>query len=88
MKILVPGRGFQELNGDLVRRSLGVGSSRATLDRQYAAEEKAALSETEAAARTLLTAASHALRSYEFGNGAADLARSTADKIDAFLLEK
>lgn len=34
-------------------------------------------------ARNLLTAASHALRSYQYGNGAPDLAESIADRIDA-----
>lgn len=32
----------------------------------------------------ILTAAYHALRSYEHGNGAPDLAKQTADAIDAF----
>ncbi|MNN11716.1 hypothetical protein D3C81_1246860 [compost metagenome] len=36
-------------------------------------------------ARTLLTAASHALRSYQYGNAAPDLAESIAGRIDAAL---
>lgn len=34
-------------------------------------------------ARDLLTAASNALRSYQYGNAAPDLAESIADRIDA-----
>jgi len=34
---------------------------------------------------TLLNAASHALRSYQYGNGSGELAESIADKIDAAL---
>lgn len=35
--------------------------------------------------RKALTAASHALRSYQYGNGATDLAQDVADKCDAAL---
>ena len=38
-----------------------------------------------AQARVALRAAIHALRSYEFGNGAPDLAKSTADHCEAML---
>jgi hypothetical protein len=34
---------------------------------------------------SLLQSASHALRSYQYGNGSADLAKEVADTIDAFL---
>jgi hypothetical protein len=34
----------------------------------------------------LLLAASHALRSYQYGNGATELAKEVADEVDAFLV--
>ena len=36
-------------------------------------------------ALTLLQAAAHTLRSYQYGNASGDLAASTADEIDRFL---
>jgi hypothetical protein len=34
----------------------------------------------------LLLAASHALRSYQYGNSATELAKEVADEVDAFLV--
>lgn len=44
--------------------------------------------EMEAEISKLLTAAKHALRSYQFGNSAPDLAESTADAIEKYLAEQ
>lgn len=50
-----------------------------------AVNEREALLNTCAEYRRLLTAAGHALRSYQFGNGSPDLAKMQADQIDAAL---
>lgn len=44
MKILTS-RGYQELNGDLVRRSLGIGSSELTRAKECAEDERRAANE-------------------------------------------
>lgn len=42
----------------------------------------------DASLKMLLIAASHTLRSYQYGNGSPDLAQSMADRIDAALARK
>lgn len=49
------------------------------------AERLVAIVNGHAAMLNALRAATHALRSYEFGNGAPDLARSTADHCQSIL---
>ena len=56
----------------------------AALSRQLE-REVAACQRRCAELETLLNAASHALRSYQYGNGSGELAESIADKIDAAL---
>ena len=49
------------------------------------AKENAELKEQLAEARKVMTAAGHALRSYQYGNSSTDLAQEMADAIDAII---
>ncbi|WP_340519816.1 hypothetical protein [Cupriavidus necator] len=66
--------------GGMTEYTRGFGDCLAALKRALLAASPADQLED---ARKLLTAASHALRSYQYGNAATDLAESIADRIDA-----
>ena len=81
MKILVPGRGYQELNGDLVRRSLGIGSSPLKRAQDAAADERRAANKII----ERLTDAVHVARGALLGIDTA-YSRQVADDLASALL--